>query len=88
MTMSVEGNYTGQIVKLIRMETGLSIQHHLRKYDGEPFEPKQVIDQARKILKTKPKEPVIASVVSDEGIPADFSPIENPAIGAETARQH
>jgi len=88
MTMSIEANYTGQIVKLIRMETGVSIQHHLRKFDGEPFEPKQVIDQVRTILKTKPKSPVVASVVSDEGLPPDFSPIENPAIGAEVSRQH
>jgi 2-oxoglutarate ferredoxin oxidoreductase subunit alpha len=88
LTMAVEACYTGQLARLIRMETGIAIQHHLRKFDGEPFEPKQVIDQARTILKTKPKEPVIASVVSDEGLPPDFSPIENPAIGAEAARQH
>ncbi len=88
MTMSVEGNYTGQLVRLIRMETGISIQHHLRKYDGEPFEPRQVIEQARMLLKTKPKGSVVAAVVSDEGLPPDFSPIENPAIGAEATRQH
>ncbi len=88
MTMSVEVNFTGQIVKLIRMETGVSIQHHLRKYDGEPFELKQVVDQARKILATKPKTSVVATVVSDEGLPPDFSPIENPSLGAEVARQH
>ena len=88
MTMSVEANYTGQLVRLIRMETGISVQHHLRKYDGEPFEPKQVVDQARTILKTKPKEPVVASVVSDEGLPPGFSPIEAPANGAEVSRQH
>ena len=88
MTMSVEGNYIGQIVKFIRMETGIAIQHHLRKIDGEPFELKQVVDQARTILKTKPKTPVVVYAQSDEGIPADFSPMENPAIGAEAARQH
>ena len=88
VTMSVEANATGQLVKLIRMETGVSIQHHLRKFDGEPFEPRQVIEQARTILKTKPKSPVFATVVSDEGVPPDFSPIERPAIGAEVARQH
>ncbi|MBI4353810.1 MAG: 2-oxoacid:acceptor oxidoreductase subunit alpha [Candidatus Omnitrophica bacterium] len=88
MTMSVEANYTGQIVKLIRMETGVSVQHHLRKYDGEPFELKQVVDQARTILKTKPTHPVVASVVSDEGLPQNFSPIETPEIGAEAQRQH
>ena len=86
--MSVELNYTGQIVKLIQMETGIAIQHHLRKYDGEPFELKQVMDQARTILKTKPNESVVASVLSDEGLPPDFSPIANPAVGAETTRQH
>ena len=88
MTMSVEANYIGQLVKLIRMETGVSIQHHLRKYDGEPFEPKQVVDQARTILKTKPKAPVTVSVRSDEGLPPDFSPIDTPTFGAEVARQH
>ncbi len=88
LTMSVEANYTGQIVKLIRMETGVSVQHHLRKFDGEPFELKQVVDQARAILKTKPKTSVVASVVSDEGLPPDFSPIETPAVGAEAQRQH
>ena len=88
LTMSVEANFTGQIVKLIRMETGLSIQHHLRKYDGEPFEPRQVIEQARAILKTRPRESVVAAVVSDEGLPPDFSPIESPANGVEVSRQH
>jgi 2-oxoglutarate ferredoxin oxidoreductase subunit alpha len=88
LTMSVEANFTGQIVKLIRMETGLSIQHHLRKYDGEPFEPRQVIEQARTILKTKPRESVIATAVSDEGLPPGFSPIESPANGVEVSRQH
>ncbi len=88
ITMSVEANYTGQLVKLIRMETGLSIQHHLRKFDGEPFEPKQVIDQARTIVKTKPKDSVIASVISDEGLPPDFSPIDTPTVGSEAVRQH
>ena len=87
MTMSVENNFTGQLVKLIRMETGLSIQHHLRKFDGEPFEPKQVIDQARTILKTKPKASVVASVTSDEGVPPDFSPVENPSVGSEVVRE-
>ena len=86
LTMSVEGNYTGQFVRLLRMETGLSVTHHLRKFDGEPFEPKQVIDQARTILKTKPTEGVIATVVSDEGLPDDFSPIGQPPSGAEVAR--
>jgi 2-oxoglutarate ferredoxin oxidoreductase subunit alpha len=88
LTMSIEANYSGQFVRLIRMETGIDIRHHLRKYDGEPFEPKQVMDQVRAILTGKPAQPVVAVAVSDEGLPPDFSPIESPAIGAETTRQH
>ncbi|OGW91144.1 MAG: hypothetical protein A3D28_05320 [Omnitrophica bacterium RIFCSPHIGHO2_02_FULL_63_14] len=88
LTMSIEANYSGQFVRLIRMETGIDIRHHLRKYDGEPFEPKQVIDQVRAILTGKPAQPVVAVAVSDEGLPPDFSPIESPAIGAEATRQH
>ena len=86
MTLAVEANYIGQLAKLIRMETGIEIQHHLRKYDGEPFEIGQVIAHAKKLLATKPKQPTVESVVSDEGLPADFSPIAMP--GAEAVRVH
>ena len=86
MTLAVEGNYTGQFAKFIRMETGAAIHHHLRKYDGEPFEPAQVIAHARQLLTKKPKAPTVASVVSDEGLPPDFSPIATP--GAEAVRVH
>ncbi len=50
-TFIVEGNYTGQMERLIRQETGYSIHHHLRKYDGEPFGPEMVIKEAKLILK-------------------------------------
>ncbi|MDO8598231.1 MAG: 2-oxoacid:acceptor oxidoreductase subunit alpha, partial [Sulfuricaulis sp.] len=74
-TMSVEANFSGQLVQLIRMCTGISVQHHLRKYDGEPFNPSHVIDQARKILTDKPKQSVVATAMTDEGLPKDFSPV-------------
>ena len=88
MTLAVEANYIGQLARFLRMETGIAIQHHLHKYDGEPFEPGQVITHVRQLLTKKPKGPTVASVVSDEGLPPDFSPIETPAIGAEATRQH
>ena len=74
-TLSVEANYTGQLVQLIRMRTGILIQHHLRKYDGEPFTPRDVIELARKIVTEKPKQSIVATVVTDEGLPKDFSPV-------------
>lgn len=52
-TFIVECNFSGQLERLIRQETGLSIQHHLRKYDGEPFGPTQVYKAAKGILAEK-----------------------------------
>jgi len=86
MTLAVEANYIGQLARFIRMETGMAIQHHLHKYDGEPFEPTQVITHVRKLMNEKPKQSTVASVVSDEGLPSDFSPIAMP--GAEVVRVH
>jgi len=43
---------------------------------------------AQHILKTKPKASVVATVVSDEGLPPYFSPSDQPSLGAEVARQH
>jgi 2-oxoglutarate ferredoxin oxidoreductase subunit alpha len=86
MTLAVEANYTGQMSKLIAMETGFIIPHHLQKYDGEPFEPGQVLAHVKQLLAKKPKTPTTASLVSDEGIPADYSPIASP--GSEAVRVH
>jgi 2-oxoglutarate ferredoxin oxidoreductase subunit alpha len=58
-TLIVEANYSGQLEKLIRQETGLSIPNHLRKYDGEPFGPAMVEEAAKKLLSQK-KEPAMA----------------------------
>ena len=72
------------------METGIPIPHHLRKFDGEPFELRNVVERARELLKTKPSQPTSTFAVSDEGLPPDFSPIQHGAGtgGAEVARQH
>ena len=86
VTLAVEANYIGQLAKFIRMETGLAIQHHLHKYDGEPFEPAQVIGHVKTLLKERPKASTTVSVVSDEGLPPDFSPIATP--GTEAVRVH
>ena len=46
----VECNFSGQLERLIRQETGLSIENHLRKYDGEPFGPEMVHEKAKSLL--------------------------------------
>lgn len=40
----VEGNYQGQLRRLIAQETGQQIDHNLTRYDGRPFYPTDIID--------------------------------------------
>ena len=49
-TLIIEANYTGQLSKLISMETGFQINHTLFKYDGEPFYPEQIIDKVEDLI--------------------------------------
>ena len=43
-TIIVENNYSGQFYRYLRSETGLEIDGHIRKYDGEPFMPHHIVD--------------------------------------------
>jgi len=49
-TLLVEANYSGQLGRLIRAETGRSIPNRLLKYDGEPFYPYEVVGKALEVL--------------------------------------
>ena len=42
-TVVVEGNYTGQMEFLIRARTGLSMDGHVRRFDGRPFRPEFIL---------------------------------------------
>jgi len=39
----VENNQSGQFARHLRAETGFTAHGHIRKYDGEPFEPKHIV---------------------------------------------
>ena len=43
-TIIVENNYSGQFFRYLRSETGITIDGHIRKYDGEPFMPHHIVD--------------------------------------------
>ncbi len=43
-TIIVENNHSGQFYRYMRSETGLSVDGHIRKYDGEPFAPHHIVD--------------------------------------------
>ena len=46
----IENNFSGQFARHLRAETGLVANGHIRKYDGEPFEPKHIVTGIKKIL--------------------------------------
>ena len=47
--IAVEQNATSQLAKLIRMETGLDVHHHVNKYDGRPMTPGWIIQQLKEV---------------------------------------
>lgn len=54
-TIMVENNYSGLFYRYMRSETGLDVDAHIRKYDGEPFMPHHVTDGVKEILANKTK---------------------------------
>ncbi len=49
----VENNYSGQFARYLRSETGFAAHAHIRKYDGEPFLPNQIVEGIKQILAGK-----------------------------------
>ena len=49
-TLVVENNYTGQLARHIRAETGFTVDGKILKYDGEPFEPHHIVDRVKEVL--------------------------------------
>ncbi len=43
-TIVVENNLSGQFYRYMRGETGINVDGHIRKYDGEPFMPHHIVD--------------------------------------------
>jgi 2-oxoglutarate ferredoxin oxidoreductase subunit alpha len=59
----VENNQSGQFARHLRAETGIVARGHIRKYDGEPFEPKHIVAGVKEILK---KGTEVVEVLSTE----------------------
>jgi 2-oxoglutarate ferredoxin oxidoreductase subunit alpha len=51
----VENNYSGQFYRYLRSETGVSVDGHIRKYDGEPFQPHHIVSGVQELLAKKTK---------------------------------
>ena len=52
--ISVEVNFTSQMARYIRSETGIAMDAHINRYDGEPIEPKELTERVKEILAGKP----------------------------------
>jgi 2-oxoglutarate ferredoxin oxidoreductase subunit alpha len=59
----VENTQSGQFARLVRAETGITANGHIRKYDGEPFEPKHIVAGVHTILDGGPN---VVDVLSTE----------------------
>jgi 2-oxoglutarate ferredoxin oxidoreductase subunit alpha len=59
----VENNQSGQFARHLRAETGITAHGHVRKYDGEPFEPKHIVAGVKEILE---KGTEVVDVLSTE----------------------
>jgi 2-oxoglutarate ferredoxin oxidoreductase subunit alpha len=49
-TICVEANFTGQFARHLRAETGFTVDDHILKYDCEPLEPHQIVEEVKAIL--------------------------------------
>lgn len=47
--ITIEGNATGQLARLIQQETGFRPAHRIHKYDGRPFSPEYIIRGIREV---------------------------------------
>ena len=54
--IGVEGNYTAQFARILRAETGIRLHDNILKYDGEPFEPRIIASEVKRILAGEPRE--------------------------------
>jgi 2-oxoglutarate ferredoxin oxidoreductase subunit alpha len=59
----VENSQSGQFARHLRAETGIAANGHIRKYDGEPFEPKHIVAGVQDILHGKAE---VVNVLSTE----------------------
>lgn len=59
----VENNHSGQFARHLRAETGIAATACIRKYDGEPFEPKHIVAGVKEILE---KGTQVVEVLSTE----------------------
>jgi 2-oxoglutarate ferredoxin oxidoreductase subunit alpha len=47
--IAVEQNVTSQFAQLVKMATGISVHHHVNKYDGRPMTARWIVDEIKEV---------------------------------------
>jgi len=51
--IAIENNATGQFANLIKLQTGINIEHRILKYDGFPFNVEDLTDSVKEIINAR-----------------------------------
>lgn len=57
--IGIEQNFTGQLARLVRMETGIKMDHQITKFTGRPMSETEVVSALREIAKQKSEKVVL-----------------------------
>jgi 2-oxoglutarate ferredoxin oxidoreductase subunit alpha len=58
--MIIESNFSNQLAKLIRMETGIDIAHKVCKYTGRPLSETEVVEAVQDVVTNKTRKVVLS----------------------------
>jgi 2-oxoglutarate ferredoxin oxidoreductase subunit alpha len=58
--IGLEQNYSGQLARLVRMETGIAMDHQVSKYTGRPMSETEVVSAIRNIVSQKTQKVVLS----------------------------
>ncbi|HJY86835.1 MAG TPA: 2-oxoacid:acceptor oxidoreductase subunit alpha [Candidatus Acidoferrales bacterium] len=65
-SIAIEVNATGQFARHLRAETGYTVHDRILKYDGEPFEPRNITEEVCAILEGWPRSLDVTSAEARE----------------------
>jgi 2-oxoglutarate/2-oxoacid ferredoxin oxidoreductase subunit alpha len=60
LKIGIEQNFTGQLAKLVRMETGIKMDSQITKFTGRPMSETEVVTAVRQVVKEKTQKVVLS----------------------------
>ncbi|HET6385388.1 MAG TPA: 2-oxoacid:acceptor oxidoreductase subunit alpha [Armatimonadota bacterium] len=65
-TIVLENNATGQFARHLRAEAGITVDHLILRFDGEPFAPAEVAAQVKSLLAGQPLDAAVTAAEAQE----------------------